>query len=177
MGCQWRLLSSFTEPPQTEGGACVFLHLPPSVSSWPRPGPLLESQAESRLKAACHIKDIKYQLSLSHRCCMLLLTQRSEDKAPGILQSPCLCPDSATRPPHSVPSHPLLPFMSPTPTPPPLPPPTSPLFFLLPCYFISTCHKSVPPQSSCHLCSGPLCVAVLPEWGRRADNHRLIECL
>lgn len=65
------------------------------------------------------------------------------------------------------------------PPPPHLPSPnlTSPLFFLLPRYFISTCHKSVPPQSSCHLCSGPLCVAVRSDWGRQADNHWLIECL
>lgn len=98
-------------------------------------------------------------------------TKRWEDKAPRILQSPCLYSAAPLVLPPSLPS----PFFLSC----PLPPPhlTSPLFFLLPCYFISTCHKSVPPQSSCHLCSGPLCVAVRPDQGRQADNHRLIECL
>jgi hypothetical protein len=60
----------------------------------------------------------------------------------------------------------------------PLPhPPPSPIPFLLLLYFISTCHKSVPLQRSCHLCSAPLSVAVRAEWGRQADNHREIECL
>lgn len=82
---------------------------------------------------------------------------------PALLSSPAVTlPHPGTKPacpsprphPHSL----LLPLCVPCPHPPPAPLPS-----LLPLYFISTCHKSAPLQSSYHLCSGPLSVATRPE--------------
>lgn len=80
----------------------------------------------------------------------------------GLLAEPPRLPSSAAPPPPA-----LLPSG-------PRPPPPRP--FLLPLYFISTCHKSVPHTAAAIFVLGHYLWQRGPS-GRRADNHGVIECL